>query len=149
MLVLPGLPSALLVINKKNDRDTKRLVANRDEFERLFLECLQDALTDLLGVKGREALLDYLEREHRLARSEILSHQRELSVALANTFGIGAMSIEKCIIRRVYAMLNWNFNAASHFDFGLQLEDARKRWRESHHDSPQDGSLTGSRGDPF
>ena len=102
-----------------------------DEFGDLFVECVEKTLTDLLGANVREALLDYLARHDRLSRGDILGHPRELSVVLDKIFGKGGITIERCIIRRLYAILEWEYKETSNFNFANQLEEARARWKTS------------------
>jgi hypothetical protein len=134
------------VANEKLETDPKEMVASlslyetriapkigADEFGHLFIECVEQTLTDLLGAKVREALLDYLARHDRLARGDIPGHPRELSMLLDKTFGKGGITIERHIIRRLYAILEWEYKETSNFnfDFKLQLEEARARWKTS------------------
>jgi hypothetical protein len=132
------------VANEKLETDPKEMVASlslyetriapkigADEFGHLFIECVEQTLTDLLGAKVREALLDYLARHDRLARGDIPGHPRELSMLLDKTFGKGSITIEKCIIRRLYAILEWEHKQTSNFNFANQVEEARTRWKTS------------------
>jgi len=126
------LPSVLASANKKITTNAGEVGPREDELGRLFSESVEQALTDLLGAKGREALLDYLERHDRLARGDLLGHPREFTVLLAKAFGQGCTTIERHIIRRFYATLSLEHEGTSEFDFGLQLEVARKCWERSH-----------------
>jgi hypothetical protein len=102
-----------------------------DEFGDLFVESVEQTLTDLLGANVREALLDYLARHDRLSRGDIPGHPRELSMLLDKIFGKGGITIERCIIRRLYAILEWEYKETSNFNFANQLEEARARWKTS------------------
>jgi hypothetical protein len=52
---------------------------------------------------------------------------------LDKTFGKGGITIERHILRRLYAILEWEYKETSNFnfDFKLQLEEARARWKTS------------------
>jgi len=100
-----------------------------DEFSYLFYECVEDTLTDLLGSRVREGLLDYMERQARLARSDLLEHPSELSKLLSETLESGGIEIEKCIMRRLYTALGWKFKESSNFNFPDQVEEARAHWK--------------------
>jgi len=128
-------PSVLVVVNGKDETGAKEMGPIADEFEYLFSECVEQALTDLLGAKVREALLDYLVRHDRLSRGNIPGHPRELTMLLDKTFGKSSITIERYIIRKLYATLKWEYEGTSNFnfDFKLQLEEARTRWKRSHH----------------
>jgi hypothetical protein len=116
------------VANEKLETNPK---ISADEFPYLFIQSVEQTLTDLLGAKVREALLDYLARHDRLSRGDIPGHPRELSILLDKTFGKGGITIERCIIRRLYAILEWEYKQTSNFNFANQLEEARARWKTS------------------
>jgi len=103
--------------------------ANRDEFSRLFIECVEDTLTDMLGARVREGLLDYMARESRVSRAELIEHPSELSNLLKRALDRGGVEIEKCIMRRLYAMLKWNYKESSDFNFANHVEEARANWK--------------------
>ena len=124
------LPSFYLAGNGRDETHAGQST-NSEEFEDLFTECVEAALTDLLGSKAREALLDYFERQGRFARDDILAHSREVTMLLRKAFGTGGITVERCIITRLYAALNWEYNPTSQFDFKAQLEEARRRWDAS------------------
>lgn len=119
---------ALDVASEKVETNHK---ISADEFGHLFIECVEQTLTDLLGAKVREALLDYLARHDRLARADVPEHPRELSLLLDKTFGKGGITIERRIMRRLYAILEWEYKETSNFNFSNQLEEARARWKTS------------------
>ena len=127
------LPTAFKMNNGSHATGPEVTGSSKDEFEHLFDECVEQALTDLLGPKVREALLDYLERHDRIARDDLLTHPQELTTLLERTFGKGATTIAKYIIRKLHATLDWEHYENSHFDFRLQLEKARTRWERSQH----------------
>ena len=127
------LPSLYRMTNKKPDTNPELIGHGKDEFEHLYNECVEQALTDLLGPKVREALLDYLERHDRFARDDLVAHPHALTTLLERTFGKGAITIEKYIIRKLHASMDWEYYENSHFDFRLQLEKARTRWERAQH----------------
>jgi hypothetical protein len=100
-----------------------------DEFGHLFVECVEQTLTDLVGARVREGLLDYMARHARLARAEMLEHPRELSVLLEKSLDIAGIVIERCIMRNLYAVLGWEYKETSNFNFANQVEEARARWK--------------------
>jgi hypothetical protein len=126
------LPSVFKMTNVKLETNPK-MGPSKDEFEHLFNECVEEALTDLLGPKVREALLDHLERHDRFARDDLSGHPHQLASLLEKTFGKGGVTIGKYVIRKLHASLDWEYYENSHFDFELQLEKARTRWEKSQH----------------
>ena len=96
------------------------------KFEDLFADCVEQGLTDLLGVGVREALLDYLARHDRIAREDIARHPREFSEMLETALGEASVRIERYIIRKLCATLNRKFDVTEHFDFGFQIHEARR-----------------------
>jgi hypothetical protein len=103
-----------------------------DEFGDLLIGCVEQTLTDLLGAKVRQDLLGYLARHDRLTRADIPGHPRELSMLFHITFGKGGTTVEKYIIRRLYAILQWEYKETSDFNFSNQVEEARAYWKTSH-----------------
>jgi hypothetical protein len=118
-------------------------VISADKFNHLFIECVEETLTDLLGAKVREAVIDYLARHDRLARGDMPGHPRELSMLLEKFFGIGGITIERYIIRRLYAVLEWEYKGTSNVNFSNQLEEARARWKTSQNATACHSSIWG------
>jgi len=102
---------------------------NTDKFSHLFVECVEDVLTDLLGARVREGLLDYMARYARLARTDLLEHPSELSKLLEKSLDRGGIEVEKCIMRRLCAILEWKYEEPSNFNFADQVEEARGNWK--------------------
>ena len=57
--------------------------------------CIDEVLLDLLGRRPREAIYDYLERNHSLARSDIPNHLEALMSLLEKLFGKGGENNRK------------------------------------------------------
>jgi hypothetical protein len=74
-----------------------------------LLESIDEALTDLLGSRTREAVYDYLERNCSLARNEIPTRLDDFFRLLNETFGKGGSTIGKVIAKKLYARLGWEF----------------------------------------
>lgn len=82
----------------------------RDNLDALILESVDETLGDLLGRKAREAVYDYLERNHFMARSEIPKCLDEFFSALERTFGKGSKTIGRVIAKKLYVRLGLEFN---------------------------------------
>ena len=67
----------------------------------LVLAVLDEVLADLLGRRVREAIYDYMAREHYIAKEELPNHMDEFNTLLEVTFGKGAQTIEKRVARRL------------------------------------------------
>jgi hypothetical protein len=130
MIEIVRLPSFYL-LGSGRDETYGRVGSGSEEFEDLFNECLEEALTDLIGRKGCETLLDYFERQGRVAKDDILAHPEELTMLLNKAFGTGGLTVERCVVTRLYSALNWDYKPASQFDFKAQLEEVRRRWETS------------------
>lgn len=134
------LSPALDAINEKQETNPK---IRETEFDHLLVECVEQSLTDLLGWKVREALLDYLARHDRLARAEIPEHPRELSMLLHKTLDKGGIEIERCIMRRLHAILEWEYKETPNFNFANQVIEAKARWKTSQDTLAYYGSIGG------
>jgi hypothetical protein len=75
----------------------------------LLLESIDDALSDILGTRVREALYDQLERRYRMGRTEIPDRLREFLRVLYETLGVGSEAVGKAIARTMYKKLGWEF----------------------------------------
>ena len=82
-----------------------------------LLTSIDTALSVVLSVKVREAVYDYLARELSLAREDIPSHLAQFINLLEKTFGIGAATLQRRIIKVLYQTLGWE--AIDVVDFGL------------------------------
>jgi len=100
-------------------------VASLDD---LLLLCMNEVLVDVLGIRVREAIYDYLERNHSLARSDVSIHLEVFMRLLEKLFGKGGKTIERSIIRRLFDKLNWKFENEHRFDFLCYVEAVRARF---------------------
>jgi len=102
----------------------------RSQFEPidgLLLESMDEALTDLLGRRTREAVYDYLERNCLVARNEIPNRLDDFFKLLNETFGKGGSTIGKVIARRLYAKLGWEFVDIPSYELVDYVATARGR----------------------
>jgi hypothetical protein len=70
-------------------------------FGDLLLESIDEALTDLLGGRAREAVYDHLERNCLVARNELSSKLGTFLTLLDDTFGKGGKTIGKVVARKL------------------------------------------------
>jgi len=91
----------------------------------LLVGCIEETLLDLVGSRAGEAIYDYLERGHSLSRGEIPNHLNIFLSLLEETFGKGSKTIDRAIIKRLYAKLELKFESKPQFEFMDYLEAVR------------------------
>ncbi len=102
--------------------ETRRASTLKDN---LLLESIDEALTDLVGRRAKEAVFDCLERNRSISRDEVPKRLEDLCSLLQDTFGRGSMIIGKVIAKRFYAKLRCEFVEID----GFGLRDYVKRTR--------------------
>jgi hypothetical protein len=75
----------------------------------LLLQSIDQALSDLLGRRAKEAIYDYLERRCYMSTDEIPRRLAEFCRILQASFGKGGYTIQKTIARRFYSRLGKSF----------------------------------------
>lgn len=101
--------------------------APMDPVDTLLVESMDEALTDLLGRRAREAIYDHLERNRLIARNEIPDRLCDFLRLLDETFGKGSRTIGKVIAKKLYAKLGWGFVEISSYGLEDYLEAAKER----------------------
>ena len=101
------------------------------KFDNLLIECIVQTLDDLLGATVRDGLLNYLDRHGEFTRADMFEDPHQLSMLIEKTFGKGGIPVERHIIKRLCASLEWEYRESSNFNFSDQVEEARKYWRAS------------------
>jgi hypothetical protein len=99
-----------------------------DALTKLLSDSIGEALTDLIGTRAREAIYDYVERNHSIARSEIPDHLDELFTLFERNFGVASKKvIGRVIAKKVYSKLDWEFYPIPNFEFNDYLEKIKTR----------------------
>jgi hypothetical protein len=99
-----------------------------DALTKLLSDSIGEALTDLIGTRAREAIYDYIERNHSIARSEIPDHLDELFTLFERNFGVASKTvIGRVIAKKVYTKLDLEFYSIPHFEFIDYLEKIKTR----------------------
>jgi len=93
----------------------------------LILDSIDEALSDLLGTRGRDLVYDHIARNYSFGREDIPLHLDEFLTLLEDTFSTGSKTIGRTVIRRLYVKLGWAFEAVPGFEFNDYLESARAR----------------------
>jgi hypothetical protein len=101
--------------------------ARTDSVGILLVECMDEALADLLGRRAREAIYDHLERNCLIARNEIPNRLGDFFRLLDETFGKGSKTIGKVIAKRLYAKLGWEFIEVSSYELKDYVTMVRDR----------------------
>lgn len=121
--------------NTKERLDTKRpssdephlqipnAYSGSDAFAALLSDSIDESLTDLLGIRAREAVYDFMEREYSVARNELAQHLDQLFHLFANTFGAaGRKVIGRAFAKKVYSKLEWEFVPMADFEFADYID---------------------------
>jgi hypothetical protein len=93
----------------------------------LILDSIDEALSDLLGTRGRDLIYDHIARNYSFGREDIPLHLDEFLTLLEDTFSKGSQTIGRTAIRRLYGKLGWEFNFVPAFEFNDYLEAAKAR----------------------
>ena len=101
--------------------------AHTDAFSALLLESIDEALTDLLGRRAREAVYDYLERNCLVARNELPTRLEAFLTLLDDTFGKGSKTIGRVVARRLYSKLEWEFIEVAGYELVDYVEAVKTR----------------------
>jgi hypothetical protein len=110
---LPTLPEDRIDLSTKG----RKTVTN------VLFESISEALTDLVGSRAREAIYDYMDREHSVGRNEIPEHLDSLFTLFEDTFGVGGKRvIGRIIAKKVYSKLDWEFESLPNLEFADYME---------------------------
>jgi hypothetical protein len=101
--------------------------AHTDAFSALLLESIDEALTDLLGRRAREAVYDYLERNCLVARNELPTRLEAFVTLLDDTFGKGGKTIGRVVAKRLHSKLEWEFIEVPGYGLVDYVEAVRAR----------------------
>ena len=84
----------------------------------LLLDAIDEALSDLLGTRGRDMVYDHLARNYSLGREDLPTHMDWFLSFLESVFSSkGGQTIGRTIIRRLHVKLDWQFVPVPDFDF--------------------------------
>jgi len=108
------------------------------DFDRLILESVDEALTDILATRTTQALYCYLEQNHSIRRDQLPEKLDVFEDVCKNLFGAGRGTIAKAIARRLYSKLGWAFWEVATFGLVDYVNRARIRLaRELTHQKEQ------------
>lgn len=95
--------------------------------ETLLGDCIDHVLCEVLGIKAKEAIYDYMERNYRVARENIPANMGNFFTLTEETLGSGSRTIARCIVKRMWQELGWTFTDMPGLEFWDYLEIARAR----------------------
>ena len=95
--------------------------------EALLGHCIDHVLSEVLGIKAKEAIYDYMERNYAVAREDIPTNMSNFFTLTEETLGRGSRTIARCIVRRMWQELGWAFTDTPGLEFWDYLEIARGR----------------------
>ena len=83
---------------------------HESDFERLLLDSVDEALTDVLSAQFREIFYWYLEVKFCIMKATLPSRLDDLGSALSTTFGpTGSLVLERAIAKRLYSKVGIRF----------------------------------------
>ncbi|MGB9671541.1 MAG: hypothetical protein ACPL0C_06620 [Candidatus Bathyarchaeales archaeon] len=94
-------------------------------FQKALLTAIDEGLSSL-GDSPKQAILFHIELSFRVKRDEIPEKLTEFSKALEKLFGTGAVYLEKLIVKRLYSMLDLEFEEAEYLDFLNCVENLKR-----------------------
>jgi hypothetical protein len=99
----------------------------KNRFNYLLLESIDQAFADLLGRRSRDAIYDHLATHYRYGREEIPENIDEFYKFLQNMFGSGAATLGRTVIRRMFDKLGYEYVNVAGFQFFDYLEALKSR----------------------
>lgn len=121
-------PNELDEILQRSSEKSEPLTFNAKTLDELVWESLDEVLNGLIGKKPTEAIYDRLERHFSIARDDIPQNTETLFGLVKELFGQkGSMVISRCIAKRVFENLGWEFTQVEGFGFSDYVEMARSR----------------------
>ncbi len=100
---------------------------NPKTLDGLIADSIDHVLSDVLGRKAKEAIYDYIERNYSVAREDIPKNIEPFLTLMEEVFGRGSKTIARCIMKRVWQRLGWEFTDIPGFEFLDYLDAARAR----------------------
>jgi hypothetical protein len=108
--------------------------ASEREFNRLFIESLDESVTLVLGEIAKRAIYEAIDRNYNIARSRIPERLDEFTLALDALFGPRASkTMTKVIIKRLYSKLALAFVERPDWRLPDYVAEARSRMAVFNH----------------
>jgi len=97
-------------------------------FNELFLKAVERGLGKL-GESPKMAILYHLEQRYSIKKDELYDKLEELSRALKEMFGFGALVIEEFIARELYALLGLSFHEKKNYRLADYIRELKEQGR--------------------
>jgi len=94
----------------------------QDEFEKLFMEAVDEGLKSL-GESVRQMIFYHLENTYSVKRQDIPKKPKAFAEGLEKIFGVGALVLEKIIVKTLYSKLGLKYEDKKDFVFIDYLKD--------------------------
>jgi hypothetical protein len=95
--------------------------------EALLGDCIDHVLCEVLGIKVKEAIYDYMERNYAVAKKDIPTNMGKFFTLTEEALGSGSRTLARCIVKRMWQQLGWTFTDMPGLEFWDYLEIARAR----------------------
>jgi len=94
----------------------------QEEFEKLFMEAVDESLKSL-GESVRHMIFYHLENTYSVKRQDIPKKPEAFAEGLEKIFGVGALVLEKIIVKTLYSKLGLEYEDKKDFVFIDYLKD--------------------------
>jgi len=92
------------------------MTIKQEEFEKLFMEAVDESLKSL-GESVRQMIFFHLEKSYSLKRQDIPKKPEAFAEGLEKIFGVGALVLEKIIVKTLYSKLGLEYEDKKDFVF--------------------------------
>jgi hypothetical protein len=100
-------------------------LSNGKDFNRIFHECVDESLPDLLGTKVRDTAYLVFQRNYSIARNDIPHLPSQFGSCLDQVFSVAGKTIGRTIARRLYSRLGLTFFEKPGYEFHDYIEAAK------------------------
>ena len=114
-------------LSKPDDAGVYGQALQRDKFDSLLLESIDETLGDLLGSRPRDQFYDHLSTRYSYGREEIPQKICEFSDLLDDVFSSGGRAVRSIIIRRLSDKLGYDLKPQAGLEFYDYLDALRAR----------------------
>lgn len=94
------------------------MLIKKEEFENLFMEAVDEGLKSL-GESVRHMIFFHLENLYSIKRQDIPKKPEAFAEGLEKIFGVGALVLEKVIVKTLYSKLGLKYEEQKDFVYRL------------------------------
>lgn len=96
------------------------------EFDRVFLDVVDEVFWQVFGETVSDTILLHLERHNGLSREEIPHNVEEFSSGLSELLGSGAHILERLVIKLLYSRFQLEYEEKEGYGFSDYVKELRK-----------------------